>query len=65
MGRVRINRQTGAAVILVALLAAGVALISVGAWMIYRPAGLISAGVCLVAIGLIGFFGVDVEGERP
>lgn len=36
------------------LAVAGLALLSVGAGMIYRPAGLIVAGVVMLAIGLFG-----------
>ena len=33
----------------------GVALIAVGAGMIYRPAGILAAGLLLVALALFGF----------
>lgn len=58
------NGQQRAAAVLVVILLAGVALVGVGCWMWFRPAGLIAPGVLLVTIGIVGFFGVDVEGER-
>lgn len=58
------NGQQRAALILVAVLAVGIALVGVGAWMWFPPAGLMAPGALLVLIGVIGFFGVDVEGER-
>jgi hypothetical protein len=40
---------------------AGVLVVAAGAWLIYRPAGLIVAGAGVAAIGLLA---VDVDGER-
>jgi hypothetical protein len=58
------NGQQRAAAVLAVVLLAGVVLVGVGAWLWFPPAGLIAPGVLLVLIGIIGFFGVDVEGER-
>lgn len=56
--------QQRAAVVLAVVLLAGVVLVGAGCWMWFPPAGLIAPGLLLVIIGIIGFFGVDVEGER-
>lgn len=47
------------AIVLVVL---GAAAIATGTALIYRPAGLIIAGIAAV---LIGLFFVDVEGDEP
>jgi hypothetical protein len=37
-----------------AMIVGGAVLLSVGAGMVYRPAGLITAGVLMLAAGLVG-----------
>lgn len=64
MVRIRIDALQRAAIVLTVVLFVGVVLVGVGCWMWFPPAGLIAPGVLLVVIGIFGFFGVDVEGER-
>ena len=48
-----------------ALILIAVTLISLGCWLIYRPAGYIALGVLLGALGVILTIGGEDDGNAP
>lgn len=56
--------QQRVALVLAVVFGVGVALVGVGCWLWFPPAGLIAPGALLVLVAVFGFFGVNVEGER-